>query len=316
MPQAQLTGLTHDPYGAGPALQGNGTHWSRRVHAKLDLPWSGANVYGLPVGAGRLTASLGDGGLQVEPIALAVGEGQLNLAPNVRFDPAPTELSMPAGPVITNVRISPEVSEAMLKYVAPVLAGATQSEGLFSLKLDGMRVPLADSKRADSAGQLTVHQVRVVPGPMAGQFVGIARQIEALVKRRDPATLLNKQVTLVSINDQQVNFRVADGRVYHQNVEFQVGDITLRSQGSVGFDQTVQLTLQIPVQDAWVTKEPLLSGLKGQTLQVPVGGTLSHPQMDQRALTQLTAQLFQKGAGQAVGNELDKALNKFLKPRQ
>jgi hypothetical protein len=320
MTQAQLTSLTRDPHRAesspNPSLQGRGTHWSRRVHAQLELPWSGANVYGLPVGAGKLAATLGDGGIRVEPIALAVGQGQLNLSPNVRFDPEPAELVMPAGPVITNVRISPEVSEAMLKYVAPVLAGATQSEGQFSLKLDGMRVPLADSRRTDSGGQLTVHQVRVVPGPMASQFVSVARQIEALVKRKDPASLLDRQVTLVSINDQQVNFRVAEGRVYHQNMEFQVGDVTLRSQGSVGFDQTVSLMLQIPVQDAWVAKEPLLSGLKGQSLQVPVAGTLTHPQMDPRAISQLTGQLIQKGAGQAVGNELNKALDKFLKPRQ
>jgi hypothetical protein len=316
MPQAQLTALSRDPYRTEPSLQGRGTHWSRRVHAQLELPWSGANVYGLPVGAGRLAAKLGDGALRIEPIALAIGEGQLTAAPNVRFDPEPAQLTMPAGPVITNVRISPEVSEAMLKYVAPILAGTTQSEGLFSLKLDGMRVPLADSRRADSAGQLTVHSVRVVPGPMASQFVGVAREIEALVKRRDPAGLLSKQVTLVSVSDQQVNFRVADGRVYHQNMEFQIGDISLRSQGSVGFDQTVSLTLQIPIQDAWVAKEPVLAGLKGQSLQVPVGGTLTHPQMDQRALAQLTGQLIQKGAGQAVGNELNKALDKFLKPRQ
>lgn len=316
LPQAQLTALTRDPYQtATSTAPSSATHWSRRIRAQLEFPWSGANVYGLPVGAGRLAATLGEGALRVEPLSLAVGEGQLTAAPNVRFDPEPAELSMPAGPIITNVRISPEVSEAMLKYVAPVLAGATQSEGLFSLKLDGMRVPLANPRRADSAGQLTVHSVRVVPGPMASQFVGLARQIEALAKRRDPAALTDRQVTLVSISDQQVNFRVADGRVYHQNLEFQVGDVVLRSQGSVGFDQTVSLTLQIPIQDAWVAKEPLLAGLKGQSLQVPVGGTLTKPQMDQSALTHLTGQLIQKGAGQAVGNELNKALDKFLKPR-
>ncbi len=59
---------------------------------------------------------------------------------------------MPAGPVLTNVRISPEVSEAMLKFVAPVLAGATQSEGQFSLQLDGARVPLGEPRSADSKG--------------------------------------------------------------------------------------------------------------------------------------------------------------------
>jgi hypothetical protein len=224
---------------------------------------------------------------------------------------------MPAGPVITNVRISPEVSEAMLKFVAPVLSGATQSEGQFSMQLDGLRVPLANSKKADSAGKLTVHSVRVVPGPMTQQWVGLAQQIEALAKRRDPTALTNRQpVNLLSIRDQQVDFRVADGRVYHQNMEFQVGDVVMRSQGSVGLDETIALTLQIPVQDAWIAKEPLLAGLKGQSLQVPVSGTLKRPQMDQRAIANLSGQLIQNAAGAAVGNELNKALDKFLKPRQ
>jgi len=150
---------------------------------------------------------------------------------------------------------------------------------------------------------------------MASQWVGLAQQVEAVAKRRDPASLTNRQVTLVSIRDQQVNFHVADGRVYHQNMEFQVGDVTVRSQGSVGLDETVSLTIEIPIQDAWVAKEPLLAGLKGQSLKVPVSGTLTKPQMDQRAIASLTAQLLQKGAGQAVGNELNKALDKFLKPR-
>jgi hypothetical protein len=90
----------------------------------------------------------------------------------------------------------------------------------------------------------------------------------------------------------------------------------LRSQGSVGLDETVALTIEIPIQDAWVAKEPLLAGLKGQSVQIPVSGTLTKPQMDQHAIASLTGQLIQKGAGQAVGNELNKALDKFLKPRQ
>lgn len=291
------------------------TPWSRRVHAQLELPWSGANLYGLPIGGGKLAATLGDGAARFEPLNLAVGEGQLTIAPIIRFDPEPAELTLPGGPVLTNVRISPEVSEAMLKFVAPVLAGATQSEGLFSLQLDGARVPLGETAKADSSGQLTVHSVRVVPGPMAAQWVGFAQQIEALIKRKEPASPSNRQVTLLNVRDQQVSFRVQNGRVYHQNMEFQVGDVTMRSQGSVGLDETISLTLEIPIQDDWVQREPLLAGLKGQSLRIPVSGTLKRPQMDQRAISSLTSQLLQKGAGQAVGNELNRALDKFLKPR-
>ncbi len=284
--------------------------WSRRVHAQLELPWGGANVYGLPVGPGKLAATLGDGALQIAPIALTVGEGQLNLAPTIRFDPEPAELTMPAGQVVNNVRISPEVSEAMLKYVAPVLAGATQSEGQFSLQLDGLRAPLADTKKATSSGKLTVHSVRVVPGPTTEQWVDLAQQVQLLIKRSDAQP---NQATLLSIRDQQVNFKVADGRVYHQNIEFQIGDVIMRSQGSVGLtDETISLTLQIPVQDDWVAKNPILAGLKGQTLQIPVSGTLKRPQMDKRALANISGQLIQN----AAGSQINKALDKFLKPRQ
>ena len=317
-PRAQLTGTAiNDPYRAKtiPA-SATITHWSRRVRAQLELPWSGANVYGLPVGAGRLAANLGDGALRIEPLSLAVGEGRLTAAPQLRFDPQPGEFTLPPGPLITNVRISPEVSEAMLKYVAPVLAGATQSEGQFSMQLDSTRVPLAEPRRADSAGRLTVHSVRVVPGPLARELISVAQQIEALAKRRDPAALATRPtVTLLSIRDQQVNFRAVEGRVHHQNMEFQVGDVTLRSQGSVGFDETLSLTLHVPIQDAWIAKEPLLAGLKGQSLQVPVSGTLTRPQLDQRAVASLSGQLIQNAAGQAIGGELNKALDKLFKSR-
>jgi hypothetical protein len=122
-------------------------------------------------------------------------------------------------------------------------------------------------------------------------------------------------VTLLTIRDQQVNFRVVEGRVHHQNMEFQLGDVTLRSQGSVGFDETLALTLHVPIQEAWIAKEPLLAGLRGQALQVPVSGTLTRPQLDQRAIANISAQLIQNAAGQAIGGELNKALDKLFKSK-
>lgn len=301
----------------------NQTHWSRRVQARLELPWSGANVYGLPVSGGRIAAALADGALRVDPLALAVSDGRLTAAPSVKFDPEPMELSLPAGPLLADVRISTEVSEAMLKYIAPVLAGATQSEGQFSMRLDGARLPLADSKKADVAGQLTVHSVRVVPGPMAREWIGLAQQIEKLMKQGNPlgpagepaSPSSPRQVTLLSIRDQPVNFRVAGGRVHHESMEFAVDDVVLRSQGSVGLDETISLVLTVPIQDRWIEKQRVLASLKGQSLQIPITGTLTRPQMDKNALANLSGQLIQGAAGQAVGNELNRALDKLFKPK-
>ena len=293
-----------------------GGHWSQTLKARGDLPWTSANVYGLPIGPGKLAATLGGGLVRVDPLAIAVAEGQLTTAPQVRLDPEPMELTLPPGPVLTNVRISPQVSEAMLKYIAPVLAGATQSEGQFSMTLADARVPLADSKKCDVAGQLAVHSVRVVPGPMAKQWVELAQQVESIAKRRNPLAGGERQpVTLLTVQDQQVNFRVVDGRVYHQGMQFQVGDVVMRTEGSVGFDQTVSLLVQVPIQDKWIEGQALLVGLKGQTLKIPISGTLTQPKMDQSAVAGLSQQLLQGAAQQAIGGELNKALDKFLKPR-
>jgi hypothetical protein len=303
------------------------SHWSRRVQARLELPWSGANVYGLPIGSGKLAAALGDGQLRVDPISLAVAEGRLTTSPQVRFDPPPSELVLPAGPLLADVRISPEVSEAMLKFIAPVLSGATESDGKFSLNLAGARVPLENAKQADASGQLTVHSVRVVPGEMARQWIGLARQIESLAKQggnplgalgqpQQPAsTSSQREITLLSIRDQQVNFRVVEGRVHHENMEFQVEDVVLRSRGSVGFDESISLVLSVPIQDRWIERQKLLAGLRGQSLQIPITGTLRQPRMDQSAVANLSAQLLQGAAGQAVGNELNRALDKLFGPR-
>ncbi|MGD9634781.1 MAG: hypothetical protein AB7U97_15995, partial [Pirellulales bacterium] len=312
----QLVGSETARFQAAGSLKNPAIAWARSLAARGELPWTSANIYGLPVGPGKLAVTLGDGTVRVDPLAIAVAEGQLTAAPLVRLDPEPMELTLPAGPVLTNVRISPQVSEAMLKYIAPVLSGATQSEGQFSMTLSAARIPLADSKKADVAGQLAVHSVRVVPGPMAREWVELAQQIEAIAKKRDLASPGQRQpVTLLSIQDQNVNFRVVDGRVYHQGMQFQVGDIVMRTEGSVGLDETVALVVHVPIQDKWIEGQALLVGLRGQSLSIPISGTLRNPRMDQSAVAGLSQQLLQGAAQQAIGGEINKALDKFLKPR-
>lgn len=315
---AHFTATVRDPNLANGSLDGplanlSAVPWSRRLQGQLEVPWSGANVYGLPIGPGKLAATLGNGAVRIEPLSLTIGEGTLTAAPNIQLDPPPSQLTLPPGPLITNVRISPEVSEAMLKYMAPVLAGATQSEGQFSLQLEGTRVPLDDTKRADVAGQMVVHSVRVVPGPLARDWVALARQIEAIAKRSTPS---QNQVTLLTVQDQQVNFRVVEGRVHHQGMQFQIGDVTMQSEGSVGFDETLQLVLRVPIQDRWIEGQQLLVGLRGQSLAIPVTGTLNRPQMDQRAIAGLSQQFLQKAAGAAIGGELNRAFDKLFRPKQ
>ncbi|QDU87158.1 hypothetical protein Pla175_05140 [Pirellulimonas nuda] len=293
-------------------LAGAGADLSGRFQA----PWDSASLYGLPVGPGAIQGVIAGGALRCDPLNVAVGEGKFTTQPTLRLQPAPMELSLPAGDLFSGVRITPEVSEKLLKYIAPALQGATQTDGAFSMRTDGLTLPLDDPKKLSVTGQLAIHGVTVMPGPMVGDWVSTARQVEALAKNQDPLAALNKPApTLLSVRDRVIEFRVAEGRVYHRGMQFEVGDVLVNTEGSVGLDETLALTLTIPIQDRWVEGKPLLVGLRGQNLQLPVTGTFDKPRVDRRAFESLTRDTVRGAAGQAIENEVGKALEKLFRSK-
>ena len=96
-------------------------------------------------------------------------------------------------------------------------------------------------------------------------------------------------------------------------------DLTIRTHGSVGLDHTLLLMAEMPIPPKWVAGNPqMASALRNQTVSLPINGTLERPQIDQRALEQLSRQFLQKAAGNVIKDEvksqLDKNLDKILRP--
>jgi hypothetical protein len=310
--------------------------WSRNWQVAAETGWAAANFYGLPVSAARVTANLNDGQVQFTPLDLAVGQGgRISLQPRVVLDPEQRLLIAP-GQLISNVAISAEVSERMLKYAAPVLAGATPADGAFSFCHygAGADIPHRQPKQGKLNGRLTIHRLAVVPGPMIQDIVTLVRQIDALGKNApgagqgplglgllggalDPRAGASSPPAIkgITMTERAIDVQVADGRVYHRNLEFLIDDVPVSSQGSVGFDETLALLIEVPIQQKWVGKKPALQQLVNQKLQIPVGGTLSKPQIDNRAIGQFAAQAAQAAATGALGEELNKAFDKLLRPK-
>jgi hypothetical protein len=105
---------------------------------------------------------------------------------------------------------------------------------------------------------------------------------------------------------------VADGRVEHGNFELQIGDVIVRTSGYVGFDQSLGLVAEIPIRDKWVARDKFLRGLAGQTLKIPIRGTLSKPQLDQRAIAWLGQQMIGSAASGLLEDVIDRGLQKGL----
>ncbi len=277
--------------------------WSARLLA----PWQSATLYGLPIGQGRIAAEMTGGQVAIEPLDFAVGGGRFTAAPSIQTVPSPGQLMLPPGPLLTNIRITPDVSNRLLKYIAPVVGGATQTEGVFSLNLSGATVPLGNPPAAEIAGQLAVQSIRVVPGPELAGMLNLVREIERLAKAGDFLSAgQSAPITLVSMSDRTIDFRLVDGRVYHQGLEFQLGTWVVRSRGSVGLDESLSLLLelQVPQQD-WGRK---LQALGITRLEIPVTGTLRQWKFDTGSVFE---SLQQQAVGQllneeTIGNALDK----------
>ena len=89
------------------------------------------------------------------------------------------------------------------------------------------------------------------------------------------------------LDPQAVQFQVVDGRVHHDRIEYRSGDTIVATTGSVGFDESLDLMLEVPLQEKWLGRNGPLSSLKGQVLRLPVGGTLKQPRIDLQPLTEL-----------------------------
>lgn len=304
----QLAGRLH----GDEALAAN---WSNKWSASAEAGWTGGNVFGLAVGNGRLAGALTNGQLQIAPVDVVVGEGRITARPVATLSPGSEQIVLPRGPLISNVAISPEVSDAMLKYVAPVVAGATRTEGRFSLQLEEAKVPLQSPKQSRALGKLDIHRLQVTPGPLIRDIAAIVGKLEAIAEKRNflrAATRAN-DLKLLSMSDQQIEFQIVNGRVYHRNLKFSIEDVPVTSSGSVGFDQTLEIDFEVPIQQKWLGDKPAFQSLAGQTLRIPVRGTFNKTKIDSRGVTDLTQKLIQGAANQVLGDELNRAFDKLFK---
>ena len=269
-----------------------------QARAAAGLAWQSADVYGFPIGPGDLKATLANGVLRTEPIDLAISQGHVRLEPEVHFTDAGAQLVLPSGALVTQIQITPRMCGHALQYIAPVLAGVTEASGAFSVELDGCRIPLADATQGELAGRLTVHSVQIGPGPLLRQFA-------MLLGRSGPARLRRESV---------VRFHMIDGRVHHSGLELVFPDVTIRTAGSVGVDQTLSMIAEMPIPSKWIGDNPLGVAMRNQTIRLPITGTLSQPKIDRRQFDQIARQLLEGAARNVIQDELNRQLQHLFGP--
>ena len=105
---------------------------------------------------------------------------------------------------------------------------------------------------------------------------------------------------------------MANGRVFHDGLTLVTKEATLKTRGSVGLDESLDLVIEVPIRDEWLAQNKSLSGLRGKSLHIPVRGSLTQPQIDARVLESLARDAVAAPVEYLLENELQKGLNRLL----
>ena len=94
-----------------------------------------------------------------------------------------------------------------------------------------------------------------------------------------------------------------------------MGDVRIISSCWVAAYQSMQLTTQIPIQDAWVKKAPWLAPMRGTGITVPITGTAPSPKVDGRVLENMAAQTINNAAQGLLQEGVNRGLQELFRPR-
>ncbi len=263
----------------------------------------------IPVlGPSRLTPRMI--GPQVPPLSAQPrkpSEGEIRLAGDVHYRPE-LYIEMQPGPIARNVELTPDMTGQWLKYMAPIASDAARVEGNFSADLEHAVVWIDEPRRSEVRGRLDIERVQMNAGPLADQVIAGARQLQALAaigaKTQPPRT--NR--TLITLPAQSVEFNVSQGVVTHRAMMLDIDRARVVTSGQVDFDGRLDLIAQIPLDAKWLGSD--LRGLAGQTMTLPIDGTLSRPSLDSAGIRRVAMDLGTQAAQDAAGNYLQQQIGR------
>jgi hypothetical protein len=271
------------------------------------VTWDDARLFGVEAEPGSLSAGWNGDEVQFAAHEVTVSGGKLGTLPKIVLEPSATLVTEP-GPVLIDVAFTEQQCRGWMRFLSPLVANATSADGTFTLTVNAGRMELKDPNGADISGALQVHSARIGPGPLASQMIGIAATITQMATQRAPEWA-EREVWL-TLPAQQVPFHVRDGRVLHEGLTVEIGDLAMTSRGFVGLDESLDVELEIPIPDAWLERSPVLSNLRGEVIRIRIAGTLDRPKIDRRALAEFGKRLGARAAGGLLQNLLERQLEK------
>ncbi len=176
--------------------------------------------------------------------------------------------------VFDKQKLTPEMGDQLLSLIDPTLTDLAGVQGTISLSFEAFRVPLGVPKdefvkKVELSGKLHLHEVALAAEtPMIQTLVKVLADMYG----KKPSDVVRV------VENAEVRFRVRDGRINHEDMIFGFPDISpdllIHSSGSVGYDRTLDLVLDVP---SILLDKAGPSGKKTAPVRLRVTGTIDKP---------------------------------------
>lgn len=198
---------------------------------------------------------------------------KLNFVTDVATIKDGRRMSITSSTILDRYKLTPELTDHGLGPIAPMLANAADIDGAISLHIESLKMRRVGEQSTVEKlrGTVTLHDATSSAGPVVSDLVDIMGYI---VRRKIP-----KRLTVT--RDSTVKFELRKDRFYHEGFAFVLPEISesieVRSAGSVGLDESLDIQLSLVVPESLAATIPLLKPFIGKPVEVNVTGTLDEP---------------------------------------
>ncbi|MFO0190834.1 MAG: hypothetical protein ACK54F_06255 [Planctomycetia bacterium] len=287
--------------------------WLRLVSIDTSAAWTAADIDGFQVDAGEMPVRLFEGQLALGPFEIAASGGRLRGAPWIKLLPLPGELIVPPGRAIDRVGLSSRLCDQWISWAVPIIGKSARVQGVASLDLAGARLPLADPFGGDLSGQFIFENLEVTPGPQLEPLAMLMVKLQSLV---DPRFAFGDKAVLLRVRPDPVHVRLVDRRLWHEGLVMDMGQLVVKSGGSVGTDGSLAMAVEVAFRGDLAGQTPIVAQLLRTPLVIPLGGTVHRPQFDARALEKILGRIVENTAEAVINDGLKRGLeNLFGNPQ-
>lgn len=302
------------PVASAQRPQGSGAaDWLRSLSVDTSAAWTAADIDGFQVDAGEMAVRLFEGQLALGPFEIAAAGGRLRGAPWIKLLPLPGELVVPPGRAIDRVALSSQICDEWISWVAPLIGKSARMQGVASVDLAGARLPLDDPFGGELSGQIIFENLEVTPGP---QFQPLATLIVKLQSLIDPRFAFGDKVVLLRVRPEPVRLKLSERRLWHEGLVMDMGQLVVRSGGSVGADGSLAMTAEVSFRGDLAGSTPIVAQLLRTPLLIPLRGTVHRPQFDAGSIDKIVGRIVENTAEAVINDGLTRGLeNLFGNPQ-